>query len=123
MTTQTKDNPTVIRTERGLTVAGTRITLYAILDYLHAEWPPKLIQQWLDLSDQQMADVLDYLAQHSAEVEQEYETVVQQAVVLRSYWDEQLATHLAQQPARPLTAEQAILRARFQAWKAQHQPG
>lgn len=25
--------PTVVRTERGLSVAGTRITLYAIMDY------------------------------------------------------------------------------------------
>ena len=123
MTTQTRENPTVMRTERGLVVAGTRITLNAILDYLHAEWPPKLIQQWLDLSDRQMADVLDYLSEHHAEVEQEYQQVVQQAAALRHYWDDQLAVHLAQRPTRPLTAEQAILRARFQAWKAQHQPG
>ena len=123
MTTQTRENPTVIRTERGLTVAGTRITLYTILDYIHAEWPPSLVQQWLDLSDQQMADVLDYLAEHRADVEQEYQQVLQQASALRRYWDARLTTHLAQRPARPLTAEQAILRARFQTWKAQHQPG
>lgn len=123
MTTQTRENPTVIRTEHGLTVAGTRITLYAILDYIHAEWPPSLVQQWLDLSDQQMADVLDYLAEHRADVEQEYQQVLQQASALRRYWDARLTAHLAQRPERPLSAEQASLRARFQTWKAQHQPG
>ena len=51
MTIQLNGRPTVIRTGRGLTVSGTRITLYTILDYLHADWPPKLVQQWLDLGD------------------------------------------------------------------------
>ena len=113
---------TIIRTERGLTVAGTRITLYTILDYLHADWPPKLVQQWLDLNDQQMVDVLAYLATHDAEVEQEYQQVVAQAQTLRQYWDQRLQEHLAHQPKKPLTAEQAILRAKFQTWKAQQQP-
>ena len=113
---------TIIRTERGLTVAGTRITLYAILDYLHADWPPKLVQQWLDLSEQQMADVLTYLEHHGAEVEQEYQQVIQQSATVRAYWEQRLQEHLTQQPKKALTAEQAILRAKFQTWKAQQQP-
>ena len=50
--------PMIVRTERGLSLVGTRITLYEIMDYLKAEWPPKLIQQWLDLSDPQIAGVM-----------------------------------------------------------------
>lgn len=121
MTTTTTEQPTVIRTERGLTVAGTRITLYTILEYLHADWPPKLVQQWLDLSGQQMADVLAYLADHCDEVEAEYRQVVQQADTLRKYWDKRVADHLARQPKKTVTAEQAILWAKFEAWKAAHQ--
>ncbi len=48
---------TVVRTSRGLSIADTRITLYDIMDYLTADWPPKLIQQWLNLSDTQIADL------------------------------------------------------------------
>ena len=33
--------PTVVRTERGLSIAGTRITLYQIMDYLKAQQPPE----------------------------------------------------------------------------------
>lgn len=121
MTNCVNEQDTVIRTGRGLTIAGTRITLYTVLDYLYADWPPKLIQQWLDLSDQQMSDVLIYLEDHREEVEQEYKLVVQQADELRQYWDKRLQEHLAQQPKKSLTAEQAILRAKFQAWKAQRQ--
>src|SRR5258706_819439 len=78
---------TVVRTERGLSIAGTRITLYTILDYLHADWPPKLIQDWLNLTSTQMADVLAYIADHRDEVEAEYQQVVQQAEETRRYWE------------------------------------
>ena len=122
MTNGVNGQATVVRTSRGLSVAGTRITLYTILDYLHADWPPKLIQQWLDLSAAQMADVLDYLAQHREEVEREYQQVMQQAEQTRRYWDVQLQEHLAQRSGQPLTAEQAELRAKFDAWKAHRQP-
>ena len=36
----------IVRTSRGLTIAGTRITLYTIMDHLKGEWPPHLIQAW-----------------------------------------------------------------------------
>ena len=31
----------IIRTERGLTIAGTRITLYDVMDYITEHYPPK----------------------------------------------------------------------------------
>lgn len=40
MTETAVARPTVIRTSRGLSIAGTRITLYSIMDYLYAGWPP-----------------------------------------------------------------------------------
>ena len=36
MTTTWSGSPTVVRTERGLTIAGTRITLYDVMDYVTA---------------------------------------------------------------------------------------
>ena len=44
MTQLQQEQATVVRTDRGLSIAGTRMTLYQIMDYLKAEWPPKLIQ-------------------------------------------------------------------------------
>lgn len=119
MTPTTDGQPTVIRTSRGLSVAGTRITLYTILDYLHADWPPKLIQDWLGLTDGQMTDVLAYLTMHREAVEQEYQQVVQQAEELQRYWDARTQQHLAQRQTTTLTPEQTALRAKFEAWKAQ----
>jgi hypothetical protein len=38
----------IIRTERGLTIAGTRITLYDVMDYVTAQYPAKFIQGLFD---------------------------------------------------------------------------
>ena len=62
-------HPTVVRTERGLSIAGTRITLYDVMDYVTAGWPPKLIRDRLNLTDQQVADVLEYINTHRAAVD------------------------------------------------------
>ncbi|WP_334311644.1 hypothetical protein [Kamptonema animale] len=40
MTTVSNEKAAIIRTERGLTIAGTRITLYQLMDYIHAGYPP-----------------------------------------------------------------------------------
>jgi uncharacterized protein (DUF433 family) len=37
------ENPTVVRTERGLSIKGTRLTLYQIMDYLHANYSREMI--------------------------------------------------------------------------------
>ncbi len=79
--------PTVIRTERGLTIAGTRKTPYQVMDYVTEGWPPKLIRDWMDLTDGQIDGVLAYIAAHRAEVEVEYQQVLEQAEEIRRYWE------------------------------------
>jgi uncharacterized protein (DUF433 family) len=109
--------PTVVRTSRGLSVAGTRITLYDILDYVHADWPPKLIGDWLNLTEQQMADVMAYLNDHSEEVEQEYQEVVRQAEENRRYWEERTRELRARLAAAPSSPEKAALWAKLKEWR------
>ncbi len=113
------DRPTVIRTSRGLSIAGTRITLYDIMDYLSANWPSDLIRDWFNLTDQQMADVMDYIEKHRAEVEAEYQLVLQQADEVRRYWEARNQEHFAQIAALPPKRGQEEIRARLAAWKAQ----
>ena len=110
--------PTVIRTSRGLSIAGTRITLYAIMDYVKADWPPRLIRNLFNLTDQQIADVMAYLETHRAEVEAEYQQVLQQAEEDRNYWEARNRARLAEIAARPPKPGQEHLRAKLQAAKA-----
>lgn len=65
----------IILTERGLTIAGTRITLYDVMDYVTAQYPPKFIRAMLSLTDEQVNAALSYIEAHRTEVEAEYQTV------------------------------------------------
>jgi uncharacterized protein (DUF433 family) len=114
-----ESQPAVVRTDRGLSIAGTRITLYDIMDYLTASWPPDLIRNWFGLTDEQMADVMDYIETHRAEVEAEYQLVLQQAEQVRRYWEARNQERFAQIAAMPSKPGQEEIRARLAAWKAQ----
>jgi len=120
--TKTPQN-TVVRTSRGLSIAGTRITLYDVMDYLTADWPPKLIQHWLNLTDQQIADVMEYIETNRAEVEAEYQLVLQQAEEIRQYWEARNRDRLAEIAALPPKPGQEEIRAKLQAWKAKLEKG
>jgi len=118
MAEASNSQPTVVRTSRGLAIAGTRITLYQVMDYLQAEWPPKLIQHWLNLTDKQIADVMTYIDTYRAEVEAEYQLVLQQAEESRHYWEARNRDRLAALTAQPPKPGQEAARAKLQVWKA-----
>ena len=118
MTTATTPQPTVIRTSRGLSIAGTRITLYSIIDYLHDGWPPHLIRDEFNLTDAQLADVIAYIEAHRDDVEAEYQLVLRQAEEERHYWEAQNRARLAHIAVSPPQPGQEKLRAKLQAAKA-----
>ena len=118
MSNATNPQPTVVRTSRGLCIAGTRITLYSIMDYLKAGCSPQLIRDRFNLTDTQMAEVMDYIAMHRTEVEEEYLLVLQHAEDVRHYWDSRNRERLAAIAALPPKPGQEALRAKLQAWKA-----
>jgi uncharacterized protein (DUF433 family) len=111
-----KNKPIIVRTSRGLTIAGTRITLYAIMDYLKVEWPAKLIRDRLNLTDEQIKGALAYIESHREEVEKEYQLVLKQADEIRQYWESRNKGRFAKVaalPAKPgLEAIKAKIRAR-----------
>jgi uncharacterized protein (DUF433 family) len=112
------EQKTVVRTSRGLSVAGTRITLYSIMDYIKADWPPHLIRDWLDLTDEQIEDVMNYIDTHREEVEAEYQLVLQQAAENERYWRERNRELFAKIAAMPPKPGQEEIRAKLQAAKA-----
>jgi uncharacterized protein (DUF433 family) len=107
----------VVRTERGLTIRGTRITLYSIMDYVHADWPTEQIKYWMGLNDEQIGGALAYIHAHRDEVDREYEEVVKMADESRRYWEE-FARNRPKPPPMPETPERAALRAKFEEWKS-----
>jgi uncharacterized protein (DUF433 family) len=110
--------PTVVRTSGGLFIAGTRITLYDVMDYLAADWPLHLIRQWLNLTEHQITDVMQYIGAHRTELEAEYQQVLQQTENIRQYWDVHNRERLASAATKSPTPGQEAARAKLQAWKA-----
>ncbi len=115
---QPNEQPAIIRTGRGLTIAGTRTTLYRIMDYVKADWPPKLIRDRLNLTDQQVADALAYIDQHREEVEAEYQQVLAESEEMKREWEEKRREIEAAVADKPIKPEEAEIRAKLAAAKA-----
>jgi uncharacterized protein (DUF433 family) len=121
MTTATKESSKIIRTDRGLSIDGTRMMLYDVMDFFTLGYPRDAIRDRLLLTDAQIDAALQYIHEHRAEVETEYRQILQEAEENRRYWEERLREHLARNPRPPMSPEQAALRAKFDAMKAQRE--
>jgi uncharacterized protein (DUF433 family) len=66
----------IIDRGRGPEIAGTRITVYDVLDYHNLGWHRDLIADTLELSSQQVDVAIRYIEQHRAEVMADYEEML-----------------------------------------------
>jgi uncharacterized protein (DUF433 family) len=105
----------VRRTDRGLCLAGRRITLYLIMDYLTAGWPPHLLRHWLDLSEAEIAAAMSYIETNREEFEAEYAAVVRNAAERERYWRERNGQRELDPDKRHFTPEQTTAWARLEA--------
>ena len=111
----------ILRTERGLTIEGTRITIYDVMDYVIDQYPSKFIRAMLDLTDGQVNAALSYIEAHRTEVEAEYQIVLKEAEELRQYYEEQNRERIARIAAKPPKPGTEIIRAKLQARKTKLQ--
>lgn len=62
---------------RGPEVAGTRVTVYRIMDYIRDSASPARIAEELHLTDEAVRAALEYIDQHRARIEAEYAAILQ----------------------------------------------
>ena len=67
----------IIDRGRGPEVAGTRVTVYRIMDFLREGSAAGRIATELCLSEEQVRVALDYIAVHRRAIEAEYEKILQ----------------------------------------------
>ncbi len=106
MTLAPDEQAAIIRTERGLTIAGTRITLYDVMDYVTEQYPPKFIRGLFDLTEEQINAALAYIEANLADVEAEYQMVLKEAEELQQYYEQKnrdLIARIAVKPPKPGT--------------------
>lgn len=101
MTSEVEEQEIIIRTERGLSIAGTRITIYDVMYYLKAEYPRRFIRDAFMLTDEQIDGALSYIKSHAIEVEEEYKEILREAEETRQYWEERNREHFARIAAKP----------------------
>jgi hypothetical protein len=114
MVAATTDFPSIVRTERGLTVNGRRLTLYLLEDHFRAGWPPELVRDVFNLSDRELSDVVGYIQAHREEFNKEYDLVVQHAEENRKYWEERNRPLLEEIRNEPPSPEVAAKRAKLE---------
>jgi uncharacterized protein (DUF433 family) len=88
MTLASNGQAAIIRTERGLTISGTRISLYDVMNYVTAQYPPKFIQGLFEITEEQINAALAHIEANRAAVEAEYQMVLKEAEELRLYYEE-----------------------------------
>lgn len=114
-------NRMIIRTERGLSISGTRITLYDVMDYLIAQYPIRFIRSFFNLTEEQMNVAIAYIEAHRADVEAEYQVVLMQAEESRQYWEERNREHFARVKAMPPKPGQEVLWEKLREQKARNE--
>ncbi len=121
MTPPSNAEPSIIRTERGLTISGTRITLYGVMDHLKAQYPPKFIRDAFNLTDSQIHAALSYIESHRTEVEAEYQEILKTAAETRQYWETYNRDRFARIAATSPRPGYEAVRAKLQQRRAQRE--
>ncbi len=118
MNSASNKQASIIRTERGLTIAGTRLSVYDVMDFLKAAYPPKLIAEKFNLTEVQINAVLSYIESNKTQVEAEYQEVLQNREEIRQYWEEYNGDRMARMATRPHKPGQEFLWAKLEEQKA-----
>ncbi len=121
MTSEANGQAGIIRTERGLTIAGTRITLYDVMDYVVGQYPPKFIRGLFNLTEDQINAALAYIQTNRAEVAAEYQMVLKESEELRQYYEERNRDLIARLAVKPPKPGMEAAWEKLQAQKAKHQ--
>jgi uncharacterized protein (DUF433 family) len=67
----------IIDRGRGPEIAGTRITVYTILECLQEGWRPDLIAFWYHLGKDQVDAAIRYIEEHEEEVTADYQKIME----------------------------------------------
>ncbi len=87
MIATTNQDALIVETPRGPSIAGTRITIYSVMDYLKGNWSRNFIKRMMLITDEQLDAALAYIAAHKEEVEREYAAILRREEELRARYE------------------------------------
>ena len=84
MSTMTAVIPLIEETPRGPSIAGTRITIYSVMDYIKNNRSREYILEMLPMiTAEQLDAVYEYIEQHREEVERDYARILRRSEELQ----------------------------------------
>jgi hypothetical protein len=108
-------SPIVTGTIEWPTLKNTRVTLFDLMDHLKQGLPPHFVAHWYHLSPEEMEEVMLFLKEHEAEIEQSYTAANARAAAQRRAWEAKnryvLTSDVSQLPLpSPANARWLVLR-------------
>ena len=89
-----------------------------MIDFLKAQYPPKLIRDKFNLTDAQIEAALSYIEDNQTQVEAEYQEVLQTRQEIRQYWEDYNRERFTKIAAMPHKREQSALWSKLEEQKA-----
>ncbi|MCI0391188.1 MAG: hypothetical protein MOB07_20805 [Acidobacteria bacterium] len=83
MSTMTTVIPLIEETARGPSIAGTRITIYSVMDCLKLGLSRNYAKASFRISDEELDAVIEYIEQHKEQVERDYERILRRSEELQ----------------------------------------
>jgi uncharacterized protein (DUF433 family) len=105
--------PLIVETRRGPCIAGTRITVFSVMDYLKDAWSRDVVKQAMSISDEQLDAVLDYITRHKEAVENAYAAIVRRSEARRAHYEKLFHERSPFPPHMPLEERVSCLRQRL----------
>jgi uncharacterized protein (DUF433 family) len=101
----TTDADLIVNRGRGPEIAGTRITVFDVMDYLKHGWHRDRIAALFRLSSRDVQAAIDYIETHREEVETEYQGILERHRSYRYPPDVQAKVDRCRQAAERRLAE------------------
>jgi uncharacterized protein (DUF433 family) len=126
MSEPTTNNSLVIETPRGPSIAGTRITVYSIMDSIKAGWSKEEILQVMErVTPEQLDAVYEYIERHREQVEQDYARILRREAEARAKSEQIMRERSPFPPDMPWEERRKLMIQKLEAMKkaAQSQNG
>ena len=112
----------IVEIPRGPSIAGTRITVYSVMDLIKANWSKERILQHMPITAEQLDAVYDYIAQHKAEVERDYARILQSSEELRAHYEQIFRERSPFPPEMPWEEQKKLMLQKAAEMKAARDP-
>src|SRR5690348_5267612 len=116
MNTETEEAK-IVQTPRGPSLAGTRITVYSVMDYIKAGRSKYYIGTIMMLTREQVEAVFAYVKENREAVEAEYERILQREAIARAESEKIMRERSPFPPDMPLEERRKLMIQKLEARK------